>query len=1016
MAESKWVSATLGDISPLGDIMDEISSVMDSTNGIIDGLVQIVNGIITIVDLVSSIVSAIEDINKALIEGFLAALTAIKTALIDFLRQIFDFGLYVLPHLETFDIATAIRNILLNTGIEATSLEPSDRYIKVPDKDNPNSFHFERVRRSYRQQDFGYKQFITDILESFDDKNDLLRPQFAADKKVSGITMAVATENVKLFVVLYLLLSMLWKGKEGTTTQMGALGKVIKIALGQSETLGRTQNQDTKQELLALLEAIDETLKIREIPEDFLTIIRRFLGLTNIDIDPDATGDIGIDSVTLSGKSKTYPVFQDTTSWAITGSPISVVYPLNLSWGVQFDNTISQTLPVGNFTNSVTFKIKTTGAGGLFVIVDGTPIQVGYGQKSYDVTIPLIPIGNARQDENGNFFEGEVLNSLSINVNGTLTPYVWQNNSLNQFTTPTRAEFILCEMKEGEKYDDTLLNDARNRISFNTYLPRLNQLSSDRANLGDGYRSNTQMQLTVNESTKNKIASFMGRSKSEVDSLFPYTITRSADLTKFGPDLNTVTLKVGIKPQVQLNSSFQGYAIINGRLYTPDETKIKISSVEMTFKDVDIEDVSNITIQLISQQNITVNIAGLETEYTVYSYPEVITIKKLGGKLAAPKITSGNIVNVAENVLDISSIGGIVDGIRNSAGVDRLKSVTNQYNNVYGKPTDREGSVGSKQTEDQTQNAVYRLQGIKSEDASVYIVLKKDKETTVEWVGGEGKRFNYSLILPWNGQDTKYNIVAYQTLDSRRAFRMISEVKANGSTSQETDFIKGMGQHASEPAPINVTVTNSSSRLEATPPNWVTVSMGAFFPVVEPIDKRLTELLQIIKDSIPAGPYDGIRDWLDLVKERLDQLIKVFEFIRDVINNILGLLEIGGTGFWFLGIGSANGVEGFKQRLEGIEVPDELANAQLCTGIQLFAPDPAGSALLGLFDKLPSEGQDNVRVPEKTSLTDKLTQTALATLQTVDNKLADINSLQNRIESTSRTDVANASFRAREID
>ena len=134
------------------------------------------------------------------------------------------------------------------------------------------------------------------------------------------------------------------------------------------------------------------------------------------------------------------------------------------------------------------------------------------------------------------------------------------------------------------------------------------------------------------------------------------------------------------------------------------------------------------------------------------------------------------------------------------------------------------------------------------------------------------------------------------------------------------------------------------------------------------MEEGINNLINAIKSSIPEGPYDAFQDWLDSVDKKIKGLIDIIELIRAAINKINTILQIGGTGMWVLGIGNANGIDGLKERFVKVSKPIELTNAKYVTGLVLVTPNlqigpVSGPGILELFDKIPSEGTDSVKVP-----------------------------------------------------
>ena len=1030
--QSEWVSATLGDLSGLSEFLDDLQGVVDGANSGIDALVGVLNTIITIVDVLKNIVTGIEDVQKIAIEAALRILEEIKDAIVELLENIFDFGLYVLPHFEAFDFGKVIRNEILSPGFEGTSLASVDRFIRVPDKDDPSSSHFERVRRRGRVPATDYNQFVQDIDESFDDIADVLRPLFDANTKLSSVIIGIASDRIAIFLVAYLLLSMFWGGGEGSKGVRQNLAKAITIVLGESETLGRFQNEPGKDELTRLRDAIVDSLK--EEGESFGDLISRFLDIFDIDSEEINTDDPEFVSIKVSGDTDNFVIIPD-------GTGIGNV-PEDKQNGI-------------NFTNLAELEVTTNGAGRLYVSYffdEGESITAIAGQsnKKYNIGVPLTAAGFATS----NFI-----------LNGTLNwppnlKYDFENNTLfniegvtgdRELGSPTKISLTLVKIDEnGEDLVDLASEvnpDQSLFVQTSLALPKMERLTdNDKQSFRDAYRHNIEFEIDFPDSaTKRRVSEYLGISISELEKRFPLrTRSRGIDLTQFGPELTRANIKVGVRPQVSINNTFEGQLIVNGNLIEPDDVKIFTSTAEFTFENVDLGDAADVVLMFVSQQEQDVFVSANSSDngtYIAYSEPEVFSFRKQGGRLGAPIITSGTRVNVTENVFkfkpgDGGFIGEGVTGITGGPG-------KNRFNNLY----DR--GKGSNDTQDEIVNAIYRITGKKSKDAIAYAVIKGPDGERMEVlgnnffgekprvvnlntpiVGGIGfgsNRFSKELILSWNKKDTRYRIRVYQTNDKNK----IDLLTSSDRPKTEAEFLsnKKGGSHDSEFAEVEVHVTNKNTSLEATPPNWVTVSLGSFFPILDGIDERLSELIDIIRESVPAGPYDGIRDWLDVMKDKIDNLVEIFEKIRDIINNINSILQIGGTGFWFLGIDGANGVPGFRERLKKVQVPQELADAKNVTGMVLMVPSkfpgsevPAGSTLMDtVFAKLPSEGTDSVQPPDQRKTFKGKMQSLIDENKNdfrteVGTKLQDIKTSRKKIRELGRDDIRNISFRAEDLD
>ena len=1048
--QSAWVSATLSDITPLGDLMKEIDKASRSINGFIDGLVEVVNLIVSIVEVAEKIVTAVEDTQTAIIRGVINGLNIIKDQILATIKDVLDFGLYILPHAESFPWRAAIRNELLNPGITSKSALPQDRYQKIPNLENPNDYHYERVRRADRIKSTDYNQFVKDIVDSFNDSKDLLRPTFEANDKVSGVTIAISADRVSIFVLLYMALSVLINGKEATSAKMGTWGKMLKIALGESETLARTENQQSKDELTVILERFDNWANKQysdfdNLGTSLVDMIVDLLSIINPEKEDITSGIPVITGVSVSGDSDKYAIFQEDIENQVI-IPNAIVLP---------DVGVVQSSDI-NFANSVSFSITTNGQGTLFVKRNNEIYCVGSNKERFDIVIPLDAIGEGRiiGEE---IIEQESNNQLNIKYNG-----IWGNNSGIQFSIPTKIEIVLAKV-EGKLSNvdlSTIFNQAydnsesilriNEKMGFVVYVPRFERRSQTSRDIDDNFSQLVSIQIEPSTSAmKRKIATFM--SVSENTLTFPATNQQSLDYTKYGDEFTQADITIIANPKLSINESFKGSLIVDGIEYQPNTTKVTTSNGEFTFNNIDLNKFQTSTIQFVSNQNVSINenvyeseedltndnpsATAIEVEYQLDSNISSFVLTKSGGKYDKVKITSGNKVNVQESLItpsytsvrqgSLADIG--VGGITGNPLGNRLSNSAFRWNETFGRPED--GQLGSHQTQEKLENAIYRLTGTKAIDTVVYAIIFNPelKTRTIEILGQSyfgpdatagqlnfgSNKFNKMLVLPWYKESTTYKISVYQADPS--LIDILNQAKAEIVQDQEKFLLTLIGEHQSDEASVTVTVSNKRAQLDTTPPDWATVSIGSIFPVYDPIDTFLTELIDMFKEVIPAGPYDAIRDWLDLVKEKLQEYISVIEKIRAVINNILSLLQIGDTGFWFLAIADANGVEGFKQRIRNVPVPADLRAAKYVTGVQLLAPDSAGDALIGLFSELPSFGQDNVKVPDDISLRDLLEDEIDKTEEKVQQQQDLINQSRKQIKDITNDDLAEVNWAAREI-
>ena len=986
---SRWVTANLGDISSIGDLLSDIENTLEDANGGVQTLIDITKAVIAIVDVASELVALVEDVSKAPLEAALNVLKVLKEELIEFLNKIFNFGLYVLPHIETFDITTAIRNELLSPGFESVSAKPQEGYTRVPNPNNPKEWHYQRAIRASRNPSFGYDTFIQDILQSFNDERDLLRPQFDNNTDVSGITMAIASDRLALFVILYLLCMMFYKGQDATTAQMSSLSKIIRIVLGQSETLARTENASTREELIAVLEQMDATIGARELGEDFYTVAKRFLDIfpRKEDKNKDASGAIALNSITFSGPSS-YSFVQDVAEYNSNTVVFNKFDKSNTIDGYN-PSTSKQFSSPFNMANYATATISTNGKGALYAVYEyngqSYTAYVGSGESSYDVTIPLIGSVAGYTATNSNVTVSTDNTELTLTATTPGGGIINWDHNLGTAITPTKVVFYLCKIDNGIEPQNIDPITAKSQ-SATLYIPKIDRTEEFGRSLGDGFRHS--MSVTIEPTTsaqKNKIAKYIGVSSDEIDNMFPMTVYPNTDLTKLGPNLDTVDITVVARPQTVLNSSYNPKLIVNGTEYKAEEKSFTPTTVRSVYTNVDVNNAKSLLLQYIAQQNSTFDVNGTETQYTIYSTVETYDLKLDGGLLAAPTIESGDRINVSNSAFTVEKLDdsrSLRESISKKKttkptggpGLDRLSGFGNQYNKLYGQqlgPT-----LGSNVEAPESFNALYTLSGRKGSTSHVYVVIKKENKSWMQWIGGfntidfidnfdidNATRYSGTLILPWEGKDTTYTLNVYQTTDKN----LLDIIIALSGDKQEETFLNTLlnnsttkRTHASKVASKQVTVTSNSSQLEVTPPNWLNISLSAFFPIVPPIEARLNELLEILEDSIPTAPYDGIQDWLELIKAKIQKIVAIFEAIQAILANINSILQIGGDGFYFLGVANAHGNEGFKQRLQKVPPRSELVNAKYVTGVQFLVPGQIGKDFVRLFDKLPSNGQDNV--------------------------------------------------------
>lgn len=1056
--KSQWVTATLGDVSGIASALENIDNALGQAEGAIDSLIRVANGVIKVVDAVSNILYAVEDIEKLAIEAALTSLEILKDELIKILRQIFDFGLYILPQYESFDFGKVVRNELINPdGIESNSLNATDRYIRVPNKDNPRSRHYSRVRRQGRLPRTDYTKFIQDIVNSFNDSGDNLKPNFDASTPVSGVTIALANNRLALFIMMYLIIDSFTKGPQHSRSSAQAWMKVLRVALGDSETLGKTMDQEKKNEFVALLEQLELSQSVMRLTDNPFDFIRPFLNIikTQTPDSPATTNTPVIKSITGSGPSDFYTLFFNPTSTIITNK--NQITKTNVVNKVTLTVKTVETQTSG-ITNPVPTEVPSTNTAlfaDYYFLGNTVPhtVYLGFGKSKWDVEVPLNPVGIVKINGEDTYVtedgEGVDLDYVSPNV-----LHVSNSNPITYPVSPTRVVFRAYTLKDPTQIGQFVPSvETYSGVSTQeVIIPKFNRITEGAKTYGDGYRHTASFKIDVPSAVdRTRIANYMGISKSELENRLPLTTrVRGMSLKQFGPDFKIVDLELSIRPQISINSSFRGTLFVNGTEYRSSEQKIGISSATYKFKRVDLGERDTAEIFFISNQDVAV--IAEDAVYKAYSEPEVWTLNKVGGKLAAPRITSGSRINVSENIFkfepnavnaESTVTGGKVTGITGGPGFNRLQEFGDQFRENYG--------LGSREADTSKKYASYRLTGTKATNSIAYAVVEypdrkrkriyllrnqagiqtagntklDNARNTLGGLNFGGNRFDTNILLPWNetpgkvADSVNYRFRVYQANTDGTEAKIIAAQKQEIEDQEQILFNTGY-MHESTAAQIDVVVSNFSASSNAIKPNWLNFSLGAFFPLVDPIDERLTALLDTIRESIPSGPYDSLQDWLDVMRDKLNQLVEIFEEIKKIISNINDILQIGGTGFYFLGIDKANGVEGFQQRLQSVPVPTELSSARYVTGIQFLIPSlvPGTSeAFLGtIFNKLPSDGQDNVKVPEKTSLGDKLKDNFENHTVAIQQRGKDIQESKKNIKSISQNEIKDISIRAGEIE
>jgi hypothetical protein len=1063
--KSSWQHGTLADITAIKDVLDSLDGLLQPISSGIETLTGILEAIISIVEIVSTIVSAVEDIQKTAMDLAIAQLEAAKNAIIKLLRNLFDFGLYVLPMLDSFDLPMAIRNELLNPGFTSNAesiRENQDQVIRVPNPENPSDSYLKIVRKTGRVARMDYPKFIEDIINSFDDTNDILKPSFTPGTKTHGVIIAAAAERIGIFVIAYILIDLLLYGKNASYGKMEALEKIINISIGESESLGRSQNDDAKRDLLNIAVAIKETLEKNTV-DSLSDIIFRFLNLLGIHPEEDATlisDGFKILSTKIKGPSQSgllaTPTNNSGYSYVLDDlSAVPFLTPTTITAG-----------DIANYNNVAEINITTSGAGALVATYSSNGISynqlIGEGKNEWTVGVPLTSVGDAITI-NGISYDAKSSATLpygnefgllfAINpIDNLYHPYVFTNIS-EEYRSATSVTFKYLTLKDSvddyfnstpeytwtysiPKFSRYVMNSAKRQITF-----------------GDSFLQDISVKLSPSTSEQYQmISNYSGYSRSDVENQFPVDVSMSTDLTRFGPGLSDANIELVVTPAVSILGNFDGRLYVNGAFYEYKEKIVGLRTAKFTYENIPLGSASSGTMFFVSNQEQQTydTLNGVYENYMAYSVPRFVTYLKSGGLLSAPIIKSGAKINASTNAFSMDK-GTEGTGLPATAGYNQFENRINKFNDIYSVP-----DIGSKPAENISINAVYRLSGKKSIDCYVYAVVTdvdNPNNVSIEGIGNSnviggslviptlpvvshivgdinlgGNTFSKDIILKWNGKEqTKYSIRVYQTRDKIQYFKAINAAGAVTNNKEAALLAELGGNHDSMPGTKIVTVTNLPNALNSNPPDWMNFSLGAFFPIVDQIDEQLSELIDILKDSVPAGPYDGIRDWLKLIERKIKAWINILKKIKDIIDNINSLLQIGGTGFYFLGIANANGVDGFKERLQKVPINETLAKCKYVSGIVLFVPDSLEDPITGLsvkigntlmndvFSKLPSSGEDTVIVPEnKTLLQTWLDQSAAAN-SVFDSKNKEIAESRQRIDKISGSNAAARAKKAEDI-
>ena len=1016
---SKWVEIpTIADLSGINDLIEKIPFSKLTEN--IEALVDVLQIIQSLLDIVDVIISGVDDLNKLAFETVVKSLEILKDEIVELLRNALNFGLYVLPQFEAFDFQKVIRNEILGGNIDPKALDPTgfkDTLARVPNKDNPSKTHFEVQRRQGGLRTSNYDQFIRDVVNSFNDPNDILRPVFDTSQKLSSVAIVAASEDLATFILAYLLISFFITDDKTLIETSDRIVKTLRVAIGEQEFLGRQFDDAKKARVLQLVDAIVAGKeKAKGNAKEF---VKELLGLLSIDANETLDGDASFVSVRVTGESRNYQVFgegdieQTEFVQSITLNP---------------DETV-------NNENLAKIQIQTSGAGKLsasWEFGNGKILKESYGvvSGSVDIYAPLVSVGEASMEPGNNDVTSGAVNSIVNRIkpltSSPATSLLWTPTAaLNQQLTFSDGVDV-AELKQPTTVTFTLEDAKGVEKSIKLAIPRWERLTGESLiSIQDGYSHNITFKVEPSGlANKRKVLQYVGT----VEKIFPISTRRQeTDFTRYGPDFREVDITVSATPQIQINDSFTGELIVNGKRYTPDDITIGSRTAEMLFKGVDLSNSEDgvTLVSFVSELRTPVFISTNSNEngvYTLRSSPQTFVWKTVGGKLGAVKITSGDTLNVTGNFGDKNDSSPFV----------------NRWNATFSRDS------GSKTTEAIKIDAKYRLTGRRANGAFVYAIVhgpgadgksKKSLEIITDPTRAEtvidpsedrgfiaklqneselisGNFFSQTINLPIEiDKKEVYAITVYQTNDKDlfEAIRTI-RVQTQGDLKSNPELAKALdNMHKSDPAVIKVRVDSRNIFLQAPLPNWITFSTESFFPVVEPIDAALTDIVEAIRSSIPAGPYDQIKDWLDLLSDKIQDLIDLAKQLKDIVDNLQRFLNIGGDGLWALGISGANGVEGMKERLQKQEVPKELKDARFVTGVVLLVPDdflgvPAGSLLMEtVFAKLPSVGFDNAK-PEQNRLSfeDKFKELGL---EASNRALKDINSIKGSLAKLNADDL-----------
>jgi hypothetical protein len=576
--KSEWVEIpTIGDLTGIEDLLSSLP--FDQITGSINALVTVLQSIQALLDIADTIIAGVEDINKAVFEAAVKALEILKDEIVDILRSALNFGLYVLPQVEAFDFQKAARNEILGGGITPKSFAPSgyqDETVEVPNKDNPRRTHFEVIRRQGGLRDSDYGQFIQDVVGSFNDPNDVVRPIFDSTEKLSAVTLIAASDDLARFIVAYLLIVFFTSDDKEVMNAADRMVRILRIAVGEQEFLGRQFDDGKKTRIQQLIDALEVGLeKGKENSKEF---IKELFGLFDEDAPQTLDSDVKFNGdITVTGEARDYQVFDDD------------VFKIEIA-----DETLNQ-------ENLAKVEIKTSGNATLDVVWDfgdGSPIteNLGSGQNTWDIWMPLQPVGSAtyesQSDDSLVGTPSGISNKVKPLLDGKIKSMAFAsgdssilfqnvNSKTASLSVPTTATFTLTS-------EDGTITDTRYIA-----VPKFNRLTlEETANINDGYRQNVTFKVEPSgTANKRRVAEYLGVS---VDQVKPITTRRrETDFTRFGPDFREVDITLTVTPQINLNDSFSGILTANGKRYTPDDIVIRTRSADLKFKGVNLSEGQN---------------------------------------------------------------------------------------------------------------------------------------------------------------------------------------------------------------------------------------------------------------------------------------------------------------------------------------------------------------------------------------------------------------------------------------